>query len=957
VTPERLRVVENLFHDARALAPAARDEFLTQSCADDADLRREVESLLAQGPPAIIDAPLGDLAAALVLPAAVRLTPGSSIGTYRIDRLLDIGGMGEVYRARDTTLGRDVAIKILPRDFSADPERLARFEREARLLAALNHSHIGAIYGIAESEGVRGLVLELIEGPTLANRIAAGALPVDEAVAIALQIVDALEAAHEKGVVHRDLKPANVKISNDGVVKVIDFGLAKTIDAGADEGRSAPPTPAQTTPGLILGTATYMSPEQARGTTVDKRTDIWAFGCVLYEMLTGSAAFGGETISDTIAAVLGRQPDWSALRAGCPPTLRRLLERCLEKNPKLRLRDISDARFDLDDAHRAAASTATASPDVTSVQPGRNVVSRRARGVALLSAVAAVVMAAALGLRLERSDFLWRNPLEGATFTRLIDFDGAKQSAVISRDGKFFAFLSDRDGVWDAFVGQIGTGDVHNLTNGAVSELRNPAVRTLAFSPDGSMITLWNRALQKSGSGLVDGGWAVPTLGGGLRPYLPGIAELDWSADGSRIVYHPSTAGDPIFITEPGESVGHEIYAARSGVHNHFQIWSPDGAFIYFVHGFPLDEMDVWRIRRTGGDPTRLTFHDARVTYPTLLDARTLLYLATDIDGLGPWIYAMDVERRVPHRISTGVEEYTSLAASADGRRLVATSSHSTARLWCVPLGDRVMHDGDAAPVDLPTARSLSPRLTSGFMVYRMPKAGTDGLWKLVDGKAVELWSGSGGRVMGGAAIAPDGQRIAFVTQKRGSLRLNVMNADGSRARELAEKLDVRGSPAWSPDGRWIAIAAIQGGSQRLMKIPADGGTPLQLTADYALDPIWAPSGAFIVYTGADVGTTFQARAVTVDGKAKPIPNVYLTRGARRMAFRGVDDVLVVLKGTITHKEFWELDIKTGRERQLTELGRDFAIGDFDVSRDGRELVFDRTREESDIEVIDRLPR
>jgi dipeptidyl aminopeptidase/acylaminoacyl peptidase len=316
----------------------------------------------------------------------------------------------------------------------------------------------------------------------------------------------------------------------------------------------------------------------------------------------------------------------------------------------------------------------------------------------------------------------------------------------------------------------------------------------------------------------------------------------------------------------------------------------------------------------------------------------------------------MDVERRVPHRISTGVEEYTSLGASADGRRLVATSSHSTARLWRVPLGDVVMHEEDAASVNVPTARSLSPRLASEFMLYRMPKAGTDGLWKLADDKATELWSGAGGRVMGGAAIAPDGHRIAFVTQKRGSLRLNIMNADGSNAHELAEKLDVRGSPAWSPDGRWIAIAASQGGSQRLMKIPVDGGAPLALTADYALDPIWAPSGAFIVYSGEDVGTTFRVKAVTADGNAKTFPNVYLTRGARRMAFRG-DNVLVVLKGTITHKEFWELDIQTGRERQLTDLGRAFAIGDFDVSRDGRELVFDRTREESDIEVIDRPVR
>ena len=301
MTPERLREIERLFHEARERTPAERDAFLARACADDPTLRREVESLLAQPPAGMIDAPVGALVAGLVAPPPPRLAPGSSVGPYRIERLLGVGGMGEVYRARDTTLGRDVAMKILPQHFTADPERLARFEREARVLAALNHPNIGAIYGLESAGDVRALVLELVEGETLADRIERGPLPARDALTIARQIADALDAAHEKGIVHRDLKPANIKVTPDGVVKVLDFGLAKA----TGEWQSPTLTLGSTQEGTILGTAAYMSPEQARGQAVDKRTDIWAFGCVLYEMLTGPAPFPGETMSDTIGGDSG----------------------------------------------------------------------------------------------------------------------------------------------------------------------------------------------------------------------------------------------------------------------------------------------------------------------------------------------------------------------------------------------------------------------------------------------------------------------------------------------------------------------------------------------------------------------------------------------------------------------------------------------------------------------------
>ena len=282
------------------------------------------------------------------------LTPGTRFGPYEVLNPLGSGGMGEVHRARDTRLGRDVALKVLPQRFAADPDRLARFSREAQVLASLNHPRIGAIYGLEECDGVRALVLELVEGLTLADRLAQAPIPLDEALRTSQQIAEALEAAHEQGIVHRDLKPSNIKLRPDGTVKVLDFGLAKVIEAAANGGDPAQsPTmtsPAMTDAGVIQGTAAYMSPEQARGKVVDKRTDIWAFGCVLYETLTGQRAFNGESVTDTLVAVVEHEPDWTMLPPSTPAAIQRLLRRCLEKDPNQRPRDSAETRLALRDA-------------------------------------------------------------------------------------------------------------------------------------------------------------------------------------------------------------------------------------------------------------------------------------------------------------------------------------------------------------------------------------------------------------------------------------------------------------------------------------------------------------------------------------------------------------------------------------------------------------------------------
>ena len=306
------------------------------------------------------------------------LTPGTTLGPYKVTAKIGQGGMGEVYRARDTKLDRDVALKVLPQAFTDDPDRLARFEREAKVLASLNHPNIGHIYGLEEAEGQKALVLELVEGPTLAERIKQGPIPVDEALPIAKQIAEALEAAHEQGIIHRDLKPANIKVRTDGTVKVLDFGLAKAFQPdAADPNMSQSPTisltAAATQMGMVIGTAAYMAPEQAKGRPVDKRADVWAFGVVSYEMLTGARPFAGDDVSETLARVIDREPDWDTLPDNVPPGLSNVLRHCLQKNPKKRVRDIGDVSL----AMEGAFDTVTARRLQLLCEHGRTLVNLR----------------------------------------------------------------------------------------------------------------------------------------------------------------------------------------------------------------------------------------------------------------------------------------------------------------------------------------------------------------------------------------------------------------------------------------------------------------------------------------------------------------------------------------------------------------------------------------------------
>jgi Tol biopolymer transport system component len=367
--------------------------------------------------------------------------------------------------------------------------------------------------------------------------------------------------------------------------------------------------------------------------------------------------------------------------------------------------------------------------------------------------------------------------------------------------------------------------------------------------------------------------------------------------------------------------------------------------------------MDIWRISPAGGEPERITFHASRVSYPVFLDRTTLLYLATAEDGSGPWLHGMDLERRTAHRIGPGLEQYTSLGASADGRRLAATVATSRTSLWRVPVRDRMATEADAKRIPLPATGGRWPRLGRGYLLF-VPGDGS-GIRRLTTAgnRSTELWNGRQDRLAAGPAIDPATQRIAFSVAEAGRTRLKVMNADGTGLRTLAASLQVKGAPAWSPDGRSIVVAADQGKDTRLFKVPVDGTPVVPFAADYSRDAAWSPDGRLLVFNGADVGPTFSVEAMSADGRSVALPDIVLPRGARRLVFLPGGDALVVLKGAAHDRNFWLVDLRTGSERQLTAFDPGFAIGDFDVSADGREIVFDQLRQEPDVVRIDLAQR
>jgi Tol biopolymer transport system component/predicted Ser/Thr protein kinase len=858
---------------------------------------------------------------------------GSRIGPYEIVSPLRSGGMGDVYRGLDTKLNRPVAVKFISERL-ADRNARRRFQREAQTASSLNHPHILTVYDAGEHAERQYLVTEFIDGGTLDEWIRAEKRSWRQVVELLVGVADGLATAHSAGILHRDIKPPNILVTKNGYAKLADFGLAKAIESPPDQELTIGQ---ETHAGVVVGTIAYMSPEQAAGRPLDARSDIFSFGIVLYEALTGRRPFSGASDLEVLQRVI-HQPA-PPLPADLPIGLRIIVEKALENDPADRYQSMRELVVDL---RRLTRQKTTDSA----------VAETRSAGRRWWTAIIAVTLAFVAGVS---APLLWQTapsategPLASAVFTRLTNFEGTERSAAISPDGKFVAYRADRDGPLDVWVGQIGSGRFANLTQGIDDEYATDTP-SVGFSGDGSEIWLSGGVGRRLR--------LLPLMGGPPRVFLPdGTVSVAWSPDGNHVVYHLQDDGDSMFVADRTGSNQRQIFRQSPGRHNHFPVWSRDGQWIYFTSGTPVTrEMDMWRIRVAGGSPERMTTHSGDVSSPAPVDSRTVIYTAPDRDGSGPWLWALDTVRKVSRRLSFGVEKYLSVTASADGHRLVATVANPGASLWSVPiLADRQAEEPDVKPFALPTSDASAPQFGGMSLFYLSSLSAGAGVWRLDGKQALEIWKGSDGSVMAPPAVSRDGRNVAIVLRREGKLRLHTLSADGAELKAVADTIDVRGGAAWSPDGKWIVVGGNDNaGSPGLFKVPGGGGAATRVVAGVAINPIWSPDGNLIVYAGQNVSAFQPLLAVRPDGMRVELPPIRVRRDGERARFLPDGKALIYMQRELRSQDFWLLDLTGMKTRPLTRLTRHDPMRTFDITPDGQRIVFDRLRENSDIVLID----
>jgi serine/threonine protein kinase/Tol biopolymer transport system component len=836
MTPERWRQIERCYNAALERPPESRTAFLDKACGQDPALKKEVESLLGYDRDAASF--LETHAGAGTKPLHAGPAAGAQLGPYRVLSPLGAGGMGEVYRAHDSNLGRDVALKTLPQEFARDPDRLARLRREARSLAALNHPNIATVYGLEEFDGATCIILELVEGEALR-----GPLPIQKALDCARQVAEALEAAHEKGIIHRDLKPSNVRVTPQGRVKVLDFGLAKAVDAEDRGGPSHLPdtTALETIAGQILGTPSYMSPEQGRGQRVDQRTDIWAFGCLLYELLAGKRAFRGESMAEAISAVLECEPDWQALPPKTPAVIRELLRACLLKDPDRRPQSMAQARQIIEAA-----------------------MSRPRRRWQIAAALAVVAVSTAAGLWMRGHP----RPDDRSRWVRITNFPDSVSQPALSPDGRMLAFVRSSDTF--AAPGQIY---VKMLTGGEAVELTHDGLRKMspAFSPDGTQIaytaiegTDWNT-------------WLVSALNGQPHRWLLNASGLLWFGRG-RILYARREDNDihmAIVNAAEDRAGARHVYvpaSVRGMAHRSYP--SPDGKWALVV------EMDraVWLpcrlVPMDGSSPGhQVGPPGARCTFAAWSPDGKWMYMSSNAGGsFHTWRQRFPNGR--PEQITSGPSEEEGVAISADGGSFITAVGQRQSVIWVRdPNGERQVSlegysydpkftpDGKklcyrilrgATPIGDPSELQIVD-LTSGHRDPLLPGFPVSGLL----GETYDI-SPDGQRV---AAIAPDsdgkdrlwvapldrsspphqipnvdGNRLVFgpdheifFRRKEGtSIFVFRVHEDGSGLRKAIER-PIANLTSISPDGQWLLVLLPGETYAPLTAFPLGGGAPIRI--------------------------------------------------------------------------------------------------------------------------------
>jgi serine/threonine-protein kinase len=863
------------------------------------------------------------------------LSDGTRLGSYQILSALGAGGMGEVYRARDTRLDRDVAIKILPEAFAADAERVSRFQREARVLASLNHPHIAVIYGLEDAAGVTALVMELVEGEDLAERLSRGAVPLDEALPIAMQIAEALEAAHEQGIIHRDLKPANVKVRSDGTVKVLDFGLAKAFTPTGSPRSNATMSPTismhATQAGVLLGTAAYMPPEQAKGKSVDKRADLWSFGCVLYEMLAGHRPFVGETISDVLAKIIERDPDWNALPAKTPRSLRTLLRRCLEKDPRRRLDSAAVARLDIEEASTTPATPGSAVSDV-------NRDARAARWPPWASVAVPVLAALVTGL----TTWTVTRPTAAPSpaVNRFAITLPPAQPLAFSINDRDFAIA--QDGTRLVYTAgdqaQLMVRDFNQLEAVPLSGLVN--ARAPFLSPDGRWIGFFDRLDEGYTTGNVPRGALrkVSTHGGApisIGQLTGGSRGASWTPDDSIVfaTSDPSTGllrvraggGEPEILTTPDRAKGEfdhyfpsvlpggrsvlftiirrdaenrddqdrqvAVVDLKSGQTRTLIRPGSQAEYVDTGHLVYTDRGALWAVRfdvRTMtviGDPVPLTervFTLGAAGF-TLSRRGTLVYVpVTDLRSRSLiWM----TRRGIEQPIAAPPRAYTSVRLSPDATRAAVNfADQGPAAIWTWDFSSEKM-----TRLTLGPAGSFLPQWTPNGRDIIFVDASTRNLYrKAADGTGTDERLTTSTQFQRPNAVSPDGTRLVIEQQMPAAgFDLMLLPLNGPRRVDplLQTPFDERNA-AISPDSRWMAYESNESGRSEIYVRPfpnvADGR--YQISTSGGRTPVWSPDGRdlFFVNAGTVVAVSvtltpsfsagnptklFDARSMLLDGR------------------------------------------------------------------------------------------
>ena len=987
MTPERWQQVKQIFNSAITYRPEERRLFISQACSGDADLRSEVESLIAshEQSGSFIDQPAFEAAASLLASERAELNSGQHIGSYEVLAFISRGGMGEVYLAEDKRLGRKVALKLLPASFTTDDDRLRRFEQEARAASALNHPNIITIYEITQASGSQIIATEFVEGETLRHRLSRSAVTFSEALNIAIQIADALSAAHKAGIIHRDIKPENVMLRPDGYVKVLDFGLAKLSEqASPAVAAEAPTIQVRTGSGIVIGTAGYMSPEQARGLGVDNRSDIFSLGAVMYEMVARRKPFEGETPSDTLASILKTEPPpLSRIAPGVPSELVRIVNKSLRKDREERYQVVKDLWLDLKalkqeldfqanfDRSLAPESDAIGT---TTVLPGeatatlsepRPTVSRSAisnisesisleikrhkAGAALaLAAIVLIVAAGSFGI------YKWLNretPVEHFSNVRLtrLTNSGNAIDAAISPDGKYIVYvLSDRS-QQSLYIRQVSTANDKLIVPPAPVGFFG-----MTFSPDGT--ELYYAIKQNLDAGTL---YHMPVLGGPPVKVLEKIdGPISFSPDGKQFVLirgnYPQPGESALVIANIDGSGERDLAVVKnprrlSPLFFTGPSWSPDGKIVASsvatqggsskVVGFSVEDGSEKDL-----SPQTWPF-SARVQW--LPDMSGLLVVAGDNPAVAQ-LWFMNYPHGAVRRVTNDLNQYRAIGLTHDGQKFSTVQAHGLVNLWVAPEGDA------AKAVRLPTGNVSFYASTGnsvawtrdGRIVFVTTEGGNADIWVAdTDGNNRKQLT-TNAAMNFSPVVSADDSYIVFISWRDGKRNIWRMNLDGSNPIHLTSGLS-DGFPALSPDGRWVVYTAFDGAKPRLWKVSIDGGAPVQITDHVATAAVVSPDGRWIAYTYPE----------STDPLAPPnrIALMPFDGGPNTRTFNVTPSgtVLTLLHWALDGKSIlytvnsnnvsniWSQPIDGGPPKQVTDF-KDMLMTGFAWSRDGKQLACTR---------------